>query len=191
MTVLAAQHIRERCDGSLTDEIIAFTRRDMITPFYDRGVCRGRSFGLSSAGYDIRIDKVNPAGLNRCQVGSYIENSEGYWEITLQPGDFILASSVERIKMPTDLICIVHDKSSWAREGLALQNTVLEPGWEGYITLELSVHKSSGVIKIQKGDPIAQLIFHKLSAPTEQPYRGKYQNQADRPVEAILETSNT
>src|SRR5690606_22503889 len=137
--------------------------------FVERGVYRGRSFGLSSAGYDIRVKHFLNA------VGEPVDSVE------MVHGDFILASSLERIKMPNDLICIVHDKSSWAREGLALQNTVLEPGWEGYITLELSFHRYNHLVKIKSGDPIAQLIFHKLSAPTEQPYSGKYQNQEDRP----------
>lgn len=181
MTVLAAQHISERCPGAY--------EADMITPFVERGVERGRSYGLSSAGYDIRIDKVDSSGLQMGSGRRYHEDSRGNWDLRMIPGDFILASSIERIKMPDDLICIVHDKSSWAREGLAIQNTVLEPGWEGYITLELSFHRPNRVLNIMRGDPIAQLIFHKLSAPTNQPYNGKYQNQADRPIEAILEAN--
>lgn len=150
----------------------------MITPFVERSVHGGKSFGLSVAGYDIRVAKFLRNGVT-------IEEP-----IRMQNGDFILASSVERIKMPNDLLCIVHDKSSWAREGLALQNTVLEPGWEGFITLELSFHRPAHRIVVSPGDPIAQLIFHKLDQPAEKPYDGKYQNQADMPVEAINESIN-
>lgn len=161
--ILSAQSILQRC-----------TATNMIEPFCERGIFRGRSFGLSSAGYDIRVDKFKYYTSLRT-------------EITMRNGDFILASSIERIKMPDDLIAIVHDKSSWAREGLAIQNTVLEPGWEGYITLELSYHRPLGEIELKYGDPIAQLVFHKLDQPTIYPYKGKYQNQENFPVEAQLE----
>lgn len=195
MTVLSAQSIRGYCvyknwlpssiatatgkyDNSRY-EVVPYTNA-MITPFVERGISRGRSYGLSSAGYDIRIGRVSSEVIDPNDW----DNGHGF---RMMPGDFVLASSIERIKMPNDLMCIVHDKSSWAREGLAIQNTVLEPGWEGYITLELSFHRPRHNIIIHKGDPIAQLIFHKLDQPTTQPYKGKYQNQEDRPVEAILE----
>jgi dCTP deaminase len=108
--------------------------------------------------------------------------------VRMGPGDFFLASSVERIKMPTNMIGFIKDKSSWAREGLCVQNTVLEPGWEGWITLELSFHRNHHSVTIESGDPIAQIIFQWLDKPTENPYTGKYQNQEGRPVEAIAES---
>lgn len=159
MTVLSAQSIRRACTSGPIS---------LVTPFVEKGLQNGKSFGLSQCGYDIRIKTLN--GYRMC----------------LNPGGFTLASSLERIIMHNDLVAIVHDKSSWARQGLAIQNTVLEPGWEGWITLELTNH-STNTIWIDNGDPIAQLIFHKLDYPTEMPYRGKYQNQEDRPVEAIYE----
>lgn len=149
----------------------------MIEPFNERSVFSGRSFGLSVAGYDIRVDKFK----------KHDEHVDG---IRMQSGDFCLASSIERIKMPNDVICFVKDKSSWAREGLCVQNTVLEPGWEGFITLELSFHRPAYHVTIKHGDPIAQLIFQKLDEPAEKPYTGKYQNQAAEPVEALSENDN-
>lgn len=150
----------------------------LITPFVERCVVNGRSYGLSHAGYDIRVNKF--------KVGSSDHDTQS---IRMQNGDFILASSLERIKMPPNMMAIVHDKSSWAREGLALQNTVLEPGREGYITLELSFHRPAHHCVIHRGDPIAQIIFHYLDEPAERLYEGKYQNQPDEPVEAIKETN--
>lgn len=167
MTVLSAQSIRKRCVTT------AFSTGEMIRPFTEKGIQNGMSYGLSQCGYDIRVRLPIP-------------DSESIW---LASGVFILASSIERIKMPNDLVAIVHDKSSWARKGLAVQNTVLEPGWEGWITLEITNHSNKG-LDIYQGDPIAQLLFHQLDEPTDMPYRGKYQNQEDRPVEAIHETSN-
>lgn len=163
--ILSAQSIALRCtfDGG------------MIEPFVERGVQNGKSYGLSSCGYDIRIGKIK----------SHIEDPDHLYLSVSRP--FVLASSVERFKIPKDICGIVHDKSSWAREGLAVQNTVLEPGWEGYLTLELSLH-GTNPIRINKGDPIAQIIFHKLDEETILPYVGKYQNQPNRPVESIHET---
>jgi dUTPase len=64
---------------------------------------------------------------------------------------------------------IVHHKSTWARRGLVVQNTVIEPGWHGYLTIELTNH-GPGALSLQWGMPIAQIVFHRLEAVTEQPY---------------------
>lgn len=169
--IASAQTIRSLC--SLGKQAMSTS---LISPYVERTVDKasGKSYGLSSAGYDIRVDKFTVDG----QIRS---------DLRMSNGDFILASSLERIVMPKNMIAIVHDKSSWAREGLALQNTVLEPGWEGYITLELSFHRPKHHITIKSGDPIAQLIFHYLDQETDQPYVGKYQNQPNEPIEAIKE----
>lgn len=128
--------------------------RGIISPFVERTVHNGMSYGLSHAGYDVRIAET----------------------LSLEPGEFKLASTIETFAMPTDLIAMVHDKSTWARRGLSLFNTVIEPGWCGVLTLEL-VNNSHGPLTIQAGDPIAQIVFMQLDAPTERPYTGKYQNQ--------------
>lgn len=175
--ILSAQTIRKLCtktefSGPLGshDVIRVQDENGLIKPFVERTVdeSSGMSYGLSQCGYDIRV------AFNLAK------------HVRLGKGDFCLAYSIERIKMPNDLVCIVHDKSSWARQGLAVQNTVLEPGWEGHITLELSAHSNEELI-IKEGMPIAQLIFHKLDFPTEQPYSGKYQNQPAQAVQAIKE----
>ena len=90
----------------------------------------------------------------------------------LGPGDFVLASTLERFVMPTNVMAQVADKSTWARRGLAVQNTIIEPGWEGWLTLELTNHGTS-IISLQEGTPIAQIIFMRLDQPTEQPYEGQ------------------
>ncbi len=139
-------------------------RAGMITPFHERTVVDGMTFGLSPAGYDIRI-----AG-----------------HIFVAGGGFVLASSVERFDMPLDVLGRVTDKSTWARRGLTVQNTVIEPGWRGYLTLELTNHSGTS-ITIRPGSPIAQILFELLDQPTEQPYAGKYQDQRAGAVPAILE----
>lgn len=130
-----------------------------LEPFVERSVHpAGMSYGLSHAGYDVRIAQ----------------------DVHITGGDFVLASTVERFQMPNDLIGMVHDKSSWARQGLSLFNTVIEPSWTGYLTLEL-VNHSRYAISIHKGMPIAQIVFMRLTESTEKPYEGKYQNQEAGP----------
>lgn len=141
-------------------------KRGIIAPFFERQVHleTGSSWGLSVAGYDIRIKQ----------------------EAELAAGDFTLASSIEHFDMPTDILGVVADKSSLARRGIAVQNTIIEPGWRGYLTLEITNH-SLETVELLAGQPIAQIVFHLLDQPTEIPYNGKYQDQPDRPVEARKE----
>jgi len=143
--------------------------RYMIRPFRPRTVLNGKTFGLGSAGYDVRVE--------------FKDNADSMF---IQVGGFVLASTVEEFFMPDDVVGFVHDKSSWARRGLAVQNTVIEPGWRGFLTLELSNH-SDGYIHIRSGDPIAQIVFHLLDEPTYIPYDGKYQDQPRGPQEAVEE----
>ena len=157
--ILSAQTIRRFCEV-----------HNMITPFCDRTVSNGKTFGLSSAGYDVRVELA---------MGKLLR---------LGQGDFALASTAERFIMPNNVIGVVHDKSSWARRGLAVQNTVIEPGWAGYLTLELTNHGPDS-IDLMWHDPIAQIVFHWLDHVTVQPYEGKYQNQERGPVPAIEESS--
>lgn len=176
MTVLSAQSIQLRMKRTPEWERFPDWALD-IKPYEDANPPRqykGMSFGLTAAGYDIRLGKLSiPDDPNRLVEALH-----------LKTGQFVLAASLEWVKVPTDLQIIVHDKSTWARKGLALQNTVLEPGWNGHITLELSNHGNS-TLYLETGMPIAQLVFHELDRPTSRPYRGKYQNQGADPVEAI------
>ena len=121
----------------------------------------GVSYGMSEAGYDIRIAQ----------------------DIVLHPFKrFSLASTVERFDMPEDVVAIIHDKSTWARRGLSVFNTVAEPGWQGWLTLELVYHRW-GVLRIPEGAGIAQAIFHRIENQASYG-AGKYQNQENRPVAA-------
>lgn len=151
--ILSAQSIRRRC---LTAA--------MIEPFTERDTFAGMSYGLSVAGYDVRIAE----------------------RTILEPGNFKLASTVERFLMPADVIGSVRDKSTWARRGLTVQNTVIEPGWRGYLTIELCNH-GGDILILGKGFPVAQVIFELLDEPTQIPYSGKYQDQQSGPVAAKFE----
>ena len=135
----------------------------------------GVSWGLSEAGYDIRIKQ---------QVRFY--RKDGHISARVNGvihGDsrFVLASAIEEFDMPDCLVGIVHDKSTWARKGLSVFNTVIEPGFKGGLTLELVYHGNTELI-IPAGSGIAQVLFHKISRPAR--YDGKYQFQSSDPEPA-------
>ena len=132
----------------------------------------GVSHGLGEAGYDIRIK----------QEVHFYRGRGGYCGDQRTMGRFLLASAIEEFDMPNDLVGIVHDKSTWARRGLSVFNTVIENGWKGFLTLELVYHGDQELI-IPAGAGIAQVIFHETSSKAQ--YTGRYNNQEDRPVPAI------
>ncbi len=131
------------------------------------------TFGVGPAGYDLRLDTVSRDGT--------VETALGAW---LKPGEFVLASTLEGFRMPDDLLGVVHDKSSWARRGLAAQNTVIEPGWRGFLTLELTNHGKEPLF-LEHGVGIVQVIFHLLDEPSQFSYNGKYQDQKRGPQIAL------
>lgn len=121
------------------------------------------SYGLSVAGYDIRIAQSH----------------------YLEPGEFTLGSSVESFNMPNNVIGFLCDKSTWARRGLTCFNCILEPGWSGHLTIEMK-NLGDSYLNIGAGSPIAQVIFQ-FTDETTAGYSGKYQNQGVFPQPAILE----
>jgi dCTP deaminase len=154
--ILSAQSIRFLCTKGPPQ---------LISPFNERTREHGMTFGLSACGYDVRIAQ----------------------DLALWGGQFQLASTIEHFYMPRDLVGFVTHKSTWRRRGLDVgAGTVIEPGWHGYLTLEL-VNDGSSRLYIAKGMPIAQIIFHRLDEETVQPYEGKYQDQPEGPVEAIYD----
>jgi len=139
----------------------------------------GVSHGLAEVGYDIRLKQdIRFIGDTMPRL-SILQHGQSVPD--LYYGRFVIASAIEEFDMPNDLMGIVHDKSTWARKGLSVFNTVIEPGWKGFLTLELVYHGNDD-LHIPAGSGIAQVIFHELATPAS--YEGKYQNQADQPVEA-------
>lgn len=152
-------------------------KRGVFVPFCERTKAFGMTYGLGPAGYDVRI----------------AEN------LVIPAGGSALASTVEWFGMPNDLLGRVADKSTWARRFLTVQNTIIEPGWCGYLTLELTNHntpapwwcfwrRNEGSIEIKAGMPIAQITLEQLDESTECLYRGKYQRQGPGAQPAILES---
>lgn len=101
----------------------------------------------------------------------------------MEPNEFILASTVEMIRVPTDMVAQVNGKSSWARQGLICHTMAgfIDPGFKGTVTLELK-NVSRKPIRLLPGVPICQLVFTQLTSPAERPYGSTglgshYQNQ--------------
>lgn len=157
--------------------------------FHEKLQSNGVSYGLSELGYDIRIKQdifftpwdyhaKNPIPPS-VQI---LDHGERKGKII--DGNFALGSSIEEFCMPTNMGGLVKDKSTWARHGLSVYNTVIEPGWRGFLTLELVYHGNKP-LHIPAGSGIAQVIFHLTSSPAQ--YEGKYQDQGNLPVKPILQ----
>ncbi len=101
----------------------------------------------------------------------------------LHPGEFVLGSTRERVRLPDDLVARLEGKSSLGRLGLLIHSTAgyVDPGWDGYLTLELS-NVANLPITIYPGMKIGQISFFRLTTAAEVPYgskgaRSKYQGQ--------------
>ncbi len=136
----------------------------LIDPFVERDVVNGKSFGLSACTYDCRIDQG----------------------LILEPGQAALASTLELVRLPHNICGSILDKSTYARLFLTAFNTHIDPGFCGYVTVEL-VNLGEEPIHMQPRDPLCQLKFEWLDYPTELPYKGKYQSQERGPQKARLE----
>jgi len=164
MTVLADYDIRQR---ALT--------QGLVTPFHHRRVDGGLSWGLSSCGYDVRL----AGGLTELD-GTALP------DMILPVGRMVLGATIERFNIPRDLCAHMRDKSSLIRRGLMLGNTVAEPGWQGFLTLELT-NLSGAPMELFEGMPIGQFQFELLSRSVDTPYSGKYQYQEAGPQVARFE----
>ena len=108
---------------------------------------------------------------------------DGETPFILHPGEFVLGSTLERIRLPDDLVARLEGKSSLGRLGLLIHSTAgfIDPGWDGHVTLELS-NVANLPITIYHAMKIGQVSFVQLSEPAEAPYGtegigSKYQGQ--------------
>jgi len=114
----------------------------------------------------------------------------------LHPGEFVLGSTLERVRIPDDLVARLEGKSSLGRLGLLIHSTAgyVDPGWDGYLTLELS-NVASLPITIYPGMKIGQISFFQLSTPADIPYGtkatgSKYQGQRGPTASRFFEEFN-
>lgn len=147
------------------------------------------SWGLSSYGYDIRLapvfklflpgGRIDPKRFDLAQEGQDYRTIEGD-HLALPPHGFALGSSLEWFDIPQDVLATVMCKSTYARSGICLNMTPLEPRWRGYITLEIANLTPCEVV-IYANEGIGQVIFHEGSQTCRVPYNKKpgsqYQDQ--------------
>ena len=167
-------------------QIRELAKSGMIEPFEERLVRTGViSYGLSSFGYDIRLAEEFKifTNVHNTIVDPKHFDPKSFVEVKgdhciIPPNSFILARSFERLKMPKNCLAICLGKSTYARCGLIVNVTPLEPGWEGYITLEIS-NTTPLPAKVYAGEGIAQLLFFEGVEPevTYDSRKGRYQNQ--------------
>ena len=177
MTVLSDKWIKEMVRTN-----------NMISPFENKQVRDNKiSYGLSSFGYDARVSNEFKIFTN---VNSEIVDHKNFKlnnfiskkgdECIIPPNSFVLSSTVEYFRIPNDVMVICLGKSTYARCGIIVNVTPLEPSWEGNVTLEFS-NTTPLPAKIYANEGAAQFIFLKGNEKPDITYadrNGKYMKQS-------------
>ena len=164
----------------------------LIDPFIDKQVKHTEeagntvSYGLSSYGYDVRCaDEFKIfTNINSATVDPKNFDDDSFIDIkseacVIPPNSFALARTVEYFKIPRNVLTICLGKSTYARCGIIVNVTHLEPEWEGHVTLEFS-NTTSLPAKIYANEGVAQMLFFESDELCETSYadrKGKYQGQ--------------
>ncbi len=163
----------------------------MIEPFAGQQVRRAGdrsviSYGVSSYGYDVRcanefkvFTNIHSAVVDPKNFESKSFVSFAGDDCVIPPNSFALARTVEYFRIPRDVLTICLGKSTYARCGIIVNVTPLEPEWEGYVTLEFS-NTTPLPAKIYANEGVAQMIFFLAGEVCETSYKdrgGKYQGQ--------------
>src|SRR5919106_2370911 len=176
MSILSDRWIREQAQT-----------QGMIEPFVESQRREGCiSYGLSSYGYDARVSDefkiftnvdnaiVDPKDF---ASNSFVDRTTDV--CIIPPNSFVLAHTVEYFRIPRDILVICLGKSTYARCGLIVNVTPLEPEWEGHVTLEFS-NTTPLPAKIYANEGVAQMLFLESDEVCETSYKdrgGKYQGQ--------------
>jgi dCTP deaminase len=163
----------------------------MIDPFVERQIRgdvndRKISFGVSSYGYDVRCTNKFKifTNINSAIVDPKNFDESSFVEVEsdvciIPPNSFALASTVEYFRIPRNVLTICLGKSTYARCGIIVNVTPLEPEWEGHVTLEFS-NTTTLPAKIYANEGVAQMLFLESDEECEVSYKdrnGKYQGQ--------------
>lgn len=167
-------------------------KRRMIEPFMETQVRntesggKAISFGLSSYGYDLRVSDEFKVFTNvyTCVVDPKAFAKDAFVDVKgkeciIPPNSFALACSMEYFRIPRDVLTICLGKSTYARCGIIVNVTPLEPEWEGHVTLEIS-NTTPLPAKIYANEGIAQVIFlhsHESCDISYADRQGKYMKQ--------------
>ncbi|MHB8468401.1 MAG: dCTP deaminase [Gaiellaceae bacterium] len=136
---------------------------------------------LQPSSVDIRVDRLFRVFHNNRypyidvktkqeELTELVEIDDGH-PFVLHPGEFVLGSTLERIRLPDDLVARLEGKSSLGRLGLLIHSTAgfIDPGWDGHVTLELS-NVANLPITIYAGMKIGQISFMQMTEPATTPY---------------------
>jgi dCTP deaminase len=160
---------------------------DMINPFAESQVRDGViSYGLSSYGYDLRVadefqifTAVNSAVVDPKHFDERLFVEFRGPVCTIPPNSFALGRSVEYFKIPRNVITVCVGKSTYARCGVIVNVTPLEPEWEGFVTLEIS-NTAPLPARVYANEGLCQIVFLESDELCEVSYKdkkGKYQAQ--------------
>jgi dCTP deaminase len=172
-------------------------KRDIkIDPFAEGSLRTGViSYGVTSYGYDVRVGRKFKIFTNaRCAVvdpknfdpASFVDIEGDY--CLIPPNSFALAETVEYLEIPRDVLGVCVGKSTYARCGIIVNVTPLEPEWRGKVTIEIS-NTTPLPAKIYAGEGIAQILFYRGEAVCRTSYadkKGKYQDQKGLTLPFVL-----
>ena len=158
--------------------------RGMISPFLESSVKPGvMSFGLSSYGYDFTLSEEFKIFIGKRRLDPKKPYAGSFKDYTgkscrIPAHGFILGRSAECFRIPRNVLAICFGKSSYARAGITIHVTPLEPEWEGHITIMIAnLSPAPGIVYANEG--IGQVIFLGASSTCRKSYadkKGKYQN---------------
>ena len=136
---------------------------------------------IQPASVDLRIGRSFSKPVKTRSITTFDEDVPCYDctqdTIVIDPGEFILATTMETIHIPKDISAFVEGRSSIGRMGLFTENAGwIDPGFRGEITLEL-YNASPNKILIEAGRRVCQLVFARTESPADNPYNGKYLGQ--------------
>lgn len=135
------------------------------------------SVDLRLGSHFLKLDEHNIPYIDLENPAKYISFEKD--EIILPPHSFILATTMECVRLPNNLTAFVEGRSSIGRMGLFIQNAGwVDPGFEGEITLEL-YNANQLPIRLKSGRRVCQLVFAQMDQEAFYPYQGKYQGQRD------------
>lgn len=146
-----------------------------VDPINEQQQIQPASLDLTLGNHFLKLDENRNSIMTLTDPAVFIEITAD--EIIIPPNSFLLATTMEYIKLPDDLTAFVEGRSSIGRMGLFIQNAGwVDPGFEGEITLEL-YNANRLPIKLEAGRRICQLVFAQMDLAAARPYRGKYQGQ--------------
>jgi dCTP deaminase len=162
-------------------------KENLLVPYAEGRRRSGRiSFGTSSYGYDFRLSEefklpdftgashLDPKKIDRIRFDDHRGRS-----CIIPANSFVLGRSLEYFRIPRDVLAVAQGKSTYARCGVIVNVTPLEPEWEGYITISLA-NVAPVPVKVYAGEGIGQVLFLRADSACTTSYadkKGKYQAQ--------------